>query len=259
MIIGESRVTNMVLRMLGNDTRYEIDNYVNDVCSRDFLVMQSIEQVNGMFGKSMDNFLASLSEDDLLNLRTWSGFNYVNINAILRGNWTYEKNGILTDEKANEFKKLSNMISNLISKFSKPNLDFITFRGTTISSFASYGINELSQLENLVGKFLYEQGFTSTSLLVDSSFLGKNFKNGEIYNVEIRYLIPSESNDGVLLLNDNTSHLPEEKEYLLDKGSLSKVIDVSVDKVKNTAILTVVLVPKKIYEITYNKDNGIKK
>ena len=39
MEVGESRVTNLILRMLGPSVRSEIDDYVNDVCSRDFMVM----------------------------------------------------------------------------------------------------------------------------------------------------------------------------------------------------------------------------
>ena len=234
--------------MLSNDTRSEIDNYVNDVCSRDFIVMKSVSQIKNIFGESLEKFLLSLSEADELNLRTWSGFRYVDINAVLRGNWNYELNGLLTTEKTNEFRQLSSMLSNLISKFSTPELDFITFRGTTIDSFASYGISELSQLENLVGKYLYEQGFTSTSMLEDTSYFNKKLDDGRFCNVGIRYLIPAESNDGALLIDSDMSYSTGQNEFLINTGSLSKVVDVTVDNDSNVAVLTVVLVPKQIYD-----------
>jgi hypothetical protein len=45
-----------------------------------------------------------------------------------------------------------------------------------------------------------------------------------------------------------------QNEFLLNNGSLSKVIDVKIDENNNTAVLLVVLVPKKIYDKNYNRD-----
>ena len=57
-----------------------------------------------------------------------------------------------------------------------------------------------------------------------------------------------------LWLDDNMSYSTAQNEFLLNKGSLSKVVDVKVDN--NTAILTVVLVPKKVYDMNYNMNNN---
>ena len=253
MLIGESRVTNSILRMLGPEIKNEIDNYINEVCSRDFMIMSSMEQVNNLFRESVDKFLESLSAEDLLNLRTYTGYNYKNINAILRGNWTYDANGSLTEEKSAEFRKLSMAIEEIINKFIMPRVDFVAFRGTTLDSFTNYGISELSQLENLEGKFLYEQAFTSTSILEGTSYYNKILDDGRFCNVGIRYLIPSDSDDGALLTSEDTSYAVGQNEFLLNKASLFKVIDVKVDKNTNTAVLTVVLIPKKIYDKNYNR------
>lgn len=45
------------------------------------------------------------------------------------------------------------------------NIDFKTYRGTPLSHFKDYGINNIEDLNLLVGKFIYEEGFTSTSVL----------------------------------------------------------------------------------------------
>ena len=66
---------------------------------------------------------------------------------------------------------------------------------------------------------MYEQGFTSTSLKEESSY----FKT-QGCNIEIRYLIPKDSKDGISLINDELSYSTNQNEYLLDKGSLSKIV-----------------------------------
>ena len=256
MTIGESMVSNMVLRMMGQENRKAIDDYIDNVCTRDFLVMKSMDQVTNVFKETLENFISSLSEEELMSLRSYTGYNFRNINAILRGNWTYETNGMLTDDKRENFRKLANSVGCIINKFSMPNIDFITFRGTTLGSFSEYGITTLSQLKSLEGKFLYEQGFTSTSILEDTCYFNKDLDDGKKYNIEVRYLISSESNDGALLIDNDTSYSTNQNEFLLTSGSLSKVIDVKVDENNNTAILTVILIPKKVYDLTVDKSKG---
>ncbi len=253
MIQGESRITNMVLKILGEEIQNNINDYVYDVCSRDFVVMNSIEQVKEIFGTSTDKFLNNLSEEELLNLRSYTGYNFKNINAVLRNNWNYEVNGALTSDKFNTYKELSDSVSNLLDRFSSPSINFMSFRGTTLDSFSNYGITNISELETLKDKYIYEQGFTSTSILEQSSYFNKTLDDGRYCNIGIKYLIPAENSDGALLIDDNMSYSTNQNEFLLNKGSLSKVVDVKVDN--NTAILTVVLIPKKIYDMNYNINN----
>lgn len=246
MLVGQSKIVRMVLNMLGGEIRNDIDNYVNDVCSRDFVVMKSIDDINSLFRDSNELFLSCLSQEELINLRSYTGYNFKNINAVLRGNWTYDVNGKLDQDRIVEYQKLSNSISNILSKYNMHSFNFVTFRGTTLKSFSSYGINTLKDLKNLEGNFLYEQGFISTSLLEDSCYFNKKLETLENYNIKIKYLIPSESSDGALINDYETSFSTNQNEFLLDKSSLSKVIDVVINE--DSAILTVVLVPKMVYD-----------
>lgn len=252
MEVGESKVTNMLLRMLGSDIINEIDNYINGILFRNFVFMSSILQVKKIFAQSLDDFFSNVSQEELMNLRSYTGYNFRNINALLRNTWTYQINGMLSKKKQEELKKHASIISNVLVKFNIPQIDFVTFRGTTLDSFSSYGINELQQLESLTGKFLYEQGFTSTSILEETCYFNKILEDGKFYNVKIKYLVPSEWSDGGLLINNSTSYSINQNELLIDKGSLSKVVDVKIDN--NTAILTVVLIPKEIYDLDYKKN-----
>ena len=254
---GESRVTNMVLKMLDDEVRNKIDNYVNDVRCRKFTVMESIDQVKELFDESLENFLGGLSEEELLNLRSYTGYNFWNINAILRNNWIYDTNGVLTSDKVETYREIAETISSVLDKFSSPSIDFVAFRGTTIDAFSSYGIKELSDFKTLQDKYLYEQGFVSTSVLEGSSYFKKTLDDGRFCNVGIKYLITSDNNDGALLLDNNLSYSVGQNEFLLNKGALSKVVDIKIDN--NTAVLTVVLIPKKVYDINYNRGLNISK
>ena len=163
----------MLLRMLGNETVNEIENYITEISSRNFMIINSVSQIKSIFNDSIESFLDNLTEDELMYLRSYTGYNYRNINAILRGKWFYERNGILTEENKLRFKNDAMIISAILNKFNMPNIDFITFRGVTLNYFSNYGIYELEQLETLKGKFLYEQAFTSTSILEETSYFNK--------------------------------------------------------------------------------------
>ena len=254
MVIGESKITKMVLNMLGNDILDGINKYIDELSSRNFIIMNSLDDIYNLFNEVTNSFLMSLTEKEMMNLRSYTGYNFKNINAVLRGNWTYDVNGLLDQNRLNEIRMLSMNISNILSKFKIPSFNFVTFRGTTIKSFNDYGIKNIEDLKQLKGKFLYEQGFISTSLLEETCYFNKNLETLENYNIKIKYLIPSEFEDGALIMDSSTSYSSNQNEFLLDKGSLSKVVDVVIDS--DNAILTVIFIPKKIYDLNKNKENN---
>lgn len=101
---------------------------------------------------------------------------------------------------------------------------------------------------------MYEEGFTSTSISSESSYFNKTLENGKTYNVGIKYLIPRESKDGILLSSSDLSYSPNQNEYLLNSGSLVKVLDVSVDSERNLAELVVMLIPKRLWDLENNRE-----
>ena len=104
------------------------------------------------------------------------------------------------------------------------------------------------------GKYMSEEGFTSTSIVSENSYFRKTLENRKTYNVGIKYLIPKESSDGALLVTDELSFSPNQNEYLINKGSLTKIIDVKIDTVMNQAQLIAVLLPKKIWDLDSKKE-----
>ena len=101
----------------------------------------------------------------------------------------------------------------------------------------------------MVGQYFYERGFTSTSILRETSAFSSELDCWKTRNIEIEYLIPSEFNEGLPLITKDLCYTDIENEFLINTGTLCKIVDVMVDEDK--AYLTAVFVPKKIWEKGY--------
>jgi len=197
------------------------------------------------FSDCLRKIYQQCNENDLMNLRTYTGYNFKNINAVLRNTWNYEENGLLTPEKEADFQNRAAEISCVIRNAPTIEEPFITYRGTTLREFKKYGITNLEELTCLKNRYLYESGFTSTSINEETSYFSKEIE-GINHNIEIIYLIPGNCQDGIPLTTKDLSYSPAQQEYVLDCGTLSKVLKVEVTE--NQAILTVLLVPKYIWD-----------
>lgn len=85
-----NRKLNILLRLLGEEKLEEINSYVSVVSLNDFYEYQDKEQVLNSFEEKMNAFNHELTDIELMDLRSYTGYNFKNINAILRGNWNYE-------------------------------------------------------------------------------------------------------------------------------------------------------------------------
>lgn len=243
---GHNKVTDLVLKIISEEDKLNIEEYLNEIIKEP---IEDILDVN-LFNNYIKKFSEGLSNDDLITLRHYTGYDYKNINNYLRRTWNYEDNGKYSEEIGEKYTNISLEISDLIKRFPSPDFNFYTYRGVNLNAFKQYNINSLEELVNMNNKYMYEQGFTSTSLKEDSSY----FKEKDC-DIEIRYLIPKDSRDGISLINDNLSYSTNQNEYLLDKGSLSKITQVEIDKENNKAYLNAILIPKHLYD--YEK-KGVK-
>ena len=234
---GKSRDTNLISKCLDKDTKDEIDLLVMEASLKDNQTPD--------FEEDIIDFFKETTHIDIEDIRRYTGYDYKSINAVLRDNWTYEKNGLKTKKKTKELRELSNRISGLMDKFTSTKSQFKTYRGTTLKEFKKYGIETLEDLLCLRDHFLYDTGFTSTSLEEDTSYFKKTIHE-EYCNIEVVYIIPKGSNDGLPLLTDQLSYSKNLNEYLLDRCTLSKVLGVRIEG--NTAVITTVLIPKHIWD-----------
>lgn len=244
---GTTLATRIIERSLDDEAKLEIETLIREISSYDFTTPN--------FSEAAEDFTKRLSQEELMVLREYTGYNFKKINALLRNNWNYEEHGRKTEEEEARFREDISQIDLIVDKFPKNDKAFITYRGSTLHSFSKYGITSLEELICLKGKYLYEEGFTSTSLDEDSSYFNKEIF-GKINNVETKYIIPPYSQDGMPLINDQLSYSPNQNEYIIERNSLSKVIDVEIKD--NQAIITVLLIPKSIWnkkEKTDTKEN----
>lgn len=245
---GYSKITSSLLSYMCEEKKEELDIFVGDALTQEYMTLQSDSEVAEVFGGMSSEFTFALSYNDALYLRSYSGFSHKEINAILRGNWTYEENGLLTDEKKKEYTKTAQEVQKILFRFPSLERSVKTYRGVTLAQFKPYGIQTLEDLVHMQGKYFYDSGFTSTSLVRSSSLYDTEaFQIGR-RNIEIEYLIPESCHEGALLLNEFTSHYKAENEYLINSGSLISIISVDIDKENDTAFIRAVLVPKKIWD-----------
>lgn len=245
---GMSKLTKYLFSYLEPGKEEEIDIYIGDALTRDYISLESDEQVKEMFGEMAAEFTFGLTYKEALCLRSYSGFSHKEINALLRDKWNYEQHGLLTDEKRRDYSETAQEVEKVLFKFPSLDKNLKVYRGVTLAQFRDYGIYNLEELTAMQGKYFYDSGFTSTSLVRSSSLYNTEaFQIGK-RNIEIEYLIPEECHDGALLLDDYTSHYKSENEYLINSSNLIRIISVDVDKENNTAFLRAILVPKKVWD-----------
>lgn len=258
--MNAKQVTDFVLSAIdGNISNIEL--YIKDVLARKFISINSENEANKLYAYS-SYFLSQLSYDEQLDIRTYSGYNFKNINAILRNNWDYEKNGLLSEEIRQRYLEMAKRIKSTFLKNKALGFDLFAYRGVNIDVFNSFGVSSVNDLSKLKGKYFYELGFTSTSVIKNHSFFGSNDGWGTNYNVEIEYLIPSETDDGILLDSENLSYSKSQYEYLIESGSLSKILDVDIDSDNKKAYIKMMLIPEKVwnpidYYNAHKKENSI--
>ena len=181
----------------------------------------------------------------------YSGFNYRRINACARNKWNYEKHGNINDKARFDqiVLELKRAIDNNQSSIGNAKV----YRGVPISYFYDYGIKFLDDLKELEGKYLLDKGFVSTSLVENDCYYMKDNDLGLNYNIKIEYLIPEEFEDGVII--SNFSYSPEQNEYLINSWNIAVVSNVSINE--NSAIITAIFIPKKVYDISYRYEVGV--
>lgn len=242
---GYSSDTKMIFRFLGKEKCEEVEMFANDMQQEEYHTLASKEEVDEMFVEMAYEFLEKNPSSQTEVLKTYTSYIYKELNAIMRNTWNYEENGRLTPEIKKEYEEKGEKMVNIIRKFPSLNQNIKVYRGTSLRQFKVYGITKISELPEMLGKYMYDPSFTSTSLLRDKSLIGmSNFFTGE-RNIEIEYLIPAVCQDGAILVD---SYSKEECEYLINSGNLSKVTKVIIDEENNRAFVQAILIPKMLWD-----------
>ena len=247
---GHNKTTDKIIEKIDED---KIKEYISKVLDDEIINIPK-SKIKLYFKKGFNKI--KLTKTEYLILKNYTGFNFRGINSVLRDNWINEVNGSLYKEKEERFRANAKNISDLIEEFPKSRDNFKVYRGVTIDAFKDYGIDNIDELIFLKDNYIYEQGFTSTSLLRDTSYFNKEI-DGKLYNIELEIIVPKGSQDGMPLTGYELSYSPGQNEYVIDNESLIKITDVRTDN--NYAYLKGILIPKKIYSKRKGKTKQWKK
>ena len=237
----------LFIDMLGPERVQELSDFSEALDAVECKTLDSDTEINQTFADYTEQALANMSQEEARSIREYSGYNYKYVNSILRGFWNYDELGQRTDDKEKRFLNTASTISGAIYKSPKLPENIRTFRGTNLSSFRGYGVQSMDDLVKLEGQLFCEKGFTSSSLKKDSSFFNRDFDDGyrEKCNIEIEYLVPSGSHDGIAMLSNEFSYDNKQQEYLFDKDSLFRIL--SVDVKSDSAHVKMALLPKELW------------
>ena len=98
---GFSTTTKYLLRYL-EDEKEEIDSYVKRNLQHSYYEFQTKEEIDEIFAATIHDFLKSISFEEEQDLKAYTGYQFRNINAILRNKWNYEaKEYLLKIKKKN--------------------------------------------------------------------------------------------------------------------------------------------------------------
>lgn len=248
---------------IGSEKLAEVRNYVSKKMQEGFVSFGDQQSAYDAFYNYINTIYENYSAEEKYTISRYSGLPFRRVNSVLRGTWDYEQNGLLTKEIEKESLALADGIREALIKAPKIPFNVRAYRGVNINAFYGYQITSIEELHHLKGKFLYEQAFTSTTLLKENSFFYKQSEWGPTCNVEIECLIPEGSDDGLLLANSEFSVSPAQVEFVINSGSLFQVVDVVISEDKKTAKMTVMLIPQRVwnpvdYEMTHQESSKLK-
>jgi len=249
---GENSIVKSYLRYISKENMADVDEFVLNSLVRDYDRFSSPLEVETMFSGP-----GYITYEDASSVRRLTGFNYFDINSALRGRWSYDENGHVN--RKDEFLELATKVKSIIAANPSSFDNFVAYRGVSLSYFSEYGIETLEDLVSLEGNFMIDMGFVSTSLLEDKTFFKKNIESGKEYNVMIEYMVPSDFTDGIYVGGKSGfSYHPDEYEYLINAGNMSKVTSVQIGD-DGTARVKAVMVPKHLYDDYYKSESTTKK
>lgn len=250
---------NFYIREIKNSGRAPaVAEFLRDALAKDYQEFSANTPEYDQFTNSYAELLDStLDYPTKSAIHEYSGNGYKAMNQVARGFWDYEVLGKKTPEAFAHAQALNEKLHSTILSAPSPDIDFVTYRGTDLNTFRGYNANSISELKNLQNQFFLETGFCSTSLLQNQSFTNTNFdadmhKN---HNIEIKYLIPKDSQECIGLLTHDLSQYPDENEFLINQDSLSYISKVEVAPDQSSAKLEMTLIPRHIYDPAYSRDN----
>ena len=251
MVSSSDKYTSMILNIVesyqGKEQLEFIESFCDFVLDRSFIEFQNEEDIFAVFNDYMRELCSNIKYYDREIIKEYTGTLFRDVNAVLRNNWDYEMNGRCTKEREKDALEIANDMQEIFyNSGSYLPADIKVYRGVSISAFKKFGVRKLEDLVFLKGQYVFDSGFTSTSIIRGRSFFDRSLGFHDTCNIEIEYLVPIESNDGLPLITNSLTYSPVQTEFLINKGSLSKIVD--VDIIDGKAYIKAIHIPQRVWD-----------
>ncbi|MEG0909671.1 MAG: ADP-ribosyltransferase [Bacilli bacterium] len=127
-------VSNLVAS-LEKDRQVIISDFIKSFSQSEVIKFIDEVTLENAFYNGLKSFLTIATNSEKEDIRSYTGFDFKNINAILRNEWNYEQNGLYTLEKREYYDYLISRIENAINKFPPAQFDFLVHRGVNLHFF----------------------------------------------------------------------------------------------------------------------------
>lgn len=161
---------------------------------------------------------ASFLREDNPNIYEYTGGSYQAINALERGGEQYEKAKRCFGNDLSEYKKVSEGISEELSKF-KLNEPLVLKRSVGDVAYITGKTSSIEDMKSVIGQVYTEKGFTSTTVCTDAQLPFGGFKDTAT-TLEIH---APKATRGAYVYKISDS--PAEFEFLIDKNTKFKITD----------------------------------
>ena len=244
---GRNYDIDYILQYVGTDNEEVVKCYVAEKLKENYYIFKDEKDILTTLGNFISEYKEVLSDEDKQVLKGYTGLEFRKINSLLRRVWDYEINGRLTDDIKKQSYILAEQMRRAIYQAVKLPIGIISYRGVSIRSFYDYQITTIEDLIYMKDQYYYASAFTSTSLLQEKCFYYEQSSWSDKANILIEYYIPSGSDDGILLADEELSYSSKQWDFLINSSSLFKVIDVFVSEDKTYAKLKMLLIPEQIW------------
>ena len=227
----------------------EVVEFINDQPGGEAKHYDSAEEFLADNPDYFEQIDTTVSPEQKAALRDYSSYTFAWINTVERGFWDYEKLGKRTPERMAEIRTTASNIDQAIIMAPAPKADFETIRGTDLSGFARFGVHSIAELVQMQGQMIVEQGFTSTTLKKENSFVGHE---GTLWiganNVEIHYHLPAGYKTSIAMLNHELSYSPGQTEVLINRATMMYVSKVEIAEDGQRATMDMIVIPAELYD-----------
>lgn len=248
-------ILEIVLKSIKKENYAKMSEFIKNALERNYISFEQEKELLSFFYNYLETFFSKVTCEEMQRIYDYTGTDYKYLNSFLRQTWDSRENGILTDKEWNYWEEYSDKFKATFLKIPNSLPENIkVYRGTSISNFRGYGIKSIVELKGLIGEYLYDSAFTSTSLMREKSFFKKAFDYHNYCNIEIEYLIPKECDEGLPLLYKDMGYIEGQCEFLIGMDNLSKIIDVEISHDENYAHIRALLIPKKVWYFRYQRE-----